>query len=111
MLSAGLSFFGKKHATQLGLDAEQREKAGGDHSRIYPFRRAADVDVEAVAGYGGQMRKALVLLEVDKFRRRNPILIVGDADVGESHPELHQLLGLLVRQWLENHRVDDAEDG
>src|SRR5579871_638369 len=97
MLAAGMPFFGKKHAPQAGLNAEQREKAGGHDSRIDSFRRAADVDVETRARYCRQVGETLILLEVDKFRRRNPILIVRDADAREAHPELHQLLWLVVR--------------
>src|SRR6185437_7612687 len=52
-----------------------------------------------------------ILLQVLEFRRGDPVLVLGDADSGQAHPYLHQLLGFFIRQRLEHYSINNAEDG
>lgn len=59
----------------------------------------------------GDLRKAVIPLEVPELRRGDPVLIVGDADPGKAHPELEQLLGMVIGERFQDDGAHHAEDG
>ena len=112
VIASGLLFLRKENTAQLGLDAQHGKETRGDRGALHALRQAAGGDVEAVAGDGGDVRKALVqLTEIRKLRRGNPVLIVRQPDAHKLRPKLHQMVGMLIRERTQQHGVHHAEDG
>jgi hypothetical protein len=111
LVVAWLALFGQKGAPELGLDTEQREEGGRDQGRFYADRYSIGSDVEAGSVDRGDFGEAVVAAEVLELGGRNPVMVVGDANAGETHPELNQLAGIWIGQRLKNDSVHDTENG
>ena len=92
------------------LDAEERQEAMGRAQRVEALGlgESGDGDGAAVPDRDvGQRPRLLPVRDVVGNRR----VEVVDVDAGRRLPEAHQTVGIAERQRLQEHGVDDAEDG
>src|SRR5271167_360652 len=97
-----LGFFGTEGAAQPGTHAEDRKQTWRNHAASDALRIAAHTQADCPLADHRDVRKAAALFaQIAKLRRRNPVLIVRQPDAGEVRPDLHQALGVWIRQRLE----------
>src|SRR6266567_9129831 len=105
---ADLIVIGSEFAAQNGLDSQGREESRGDaaesQSLWFTFARQNDI----IVLIGNHALKDFVL--------RAPVIEVRhrDAHLGylfRPFPEKNKPARFRIRQWAEQHRVDNAEDG
>ena len=96
-----------ERASQNRLDAERREEIGGGDRRRDALRPVASADHGAAErrARGDRREDALPLAVVEEVGRRDRRLIAPF----ERTEHVHELLGPLVGQRLEQRRIDDAE--
>ena len=104
---AGRIVFGAEGATENGLHAQQRQCRRADEQSLHPFRIAASRDRHLGRIPGADPLEYLVVLAIRQIRAR---AVIRAGPVRRDLLQAHQPLGLVKRQRLQQHTVDDAED-
>ena len=99
---------GVEAAPQLRLHAEQREVARRDDEQADTLRGRETGEIVVVEPRRRDVLEDARALEILPFRRRHADALRADAQEVVLDP--HQLLGMGIRQRMEQCRVDDAED-
>ena len=104
---SALLLVGPERSSQDRLNAEGREEVGRGDRRRHALRSVPSADHgEAEHRARGERREdGLSLAVVEEVRRRDRRLVAPS----ERTEHVHELLGPLVGQRLQEHRVDDAE--
>src|SRR5580765_3822278 len=105
-----LVFFGSKRAARCRADSEQPKKSRCSEPRLQPFRFAHtgqitstwNVDVSRHLG-----KASALAAKIQKITRRQLNLRKLRK---VSIPDLHERSGIAVRQWLQEHTFDHAEN-
>ncbi len=108
--SAGLVFVGHERPPHGRLDAEHREEVPRHHERLDLLGVAQAGDRVGVADRHREVAEHLLALAQDLVARPGEAGLV-DALLGGRGVDLDEPLGLLVRQRLQEDRLDEAEDG
>src|SRR5260370_28052703 len=100
-------FIGRKRAAEVRVYAEEGEKTRRNGCTVEAPRISADNEVVRSRADQGEIGKAAVLLsDVTKLRRREPVLIVGQPNTREMRPDLHHAAGVRIRQELLENWLD-----
>ena len=107
-LRARLVFVIGEEAAPQGIDAQRLEQLSRHHAAGQPLGLARARQVVALAAVDADVLEDLVL--------RPPVLVVRVSDghlinLRARLPQVDEPLGFGVGQRLEQHRIDDAEDG
>ena len=104
---AGNVLLPEEIAAQYGVDAEDTEEIRGYHFRAEVLGLPATREVIVLPPVCGHAVKAVALgLPVHEVRVRHR----HTGEIGRAFPDLHQAFGIAVRQRLQEHAVDHAED-
>ena len=103
----GLIFVRPEHATASGLDADGREEVGGDLHAAQSLRFSGASQGGVPRHHGGNRLEGLrARAVIDEDRRRR-----GGVAFGVGVPDEEHAIRIPQRQWLEERRVEHAEDG
>src|SRR5262249_15411077 len=106
-----LRLFEGKSSAELWAHAQNREQAGRNDCAIDALRIAAHPQVKCAGTNHRNVQETAVLLHnIAKLWRREPVLIVWQPNAGEVGPDFHEPTGIWVRERFEQHSAYDAED-
>jgi hypothetical protein len=106
----GLLVRWKKRAAKDGGYTEKRKQTGRGHRAADALGTVAVGKIEALAAGGGQVRENVVLPHpIEVVRGRGSA--AGCASAARRLGQRHDFFGLRIRQRMEKHAVDHAEDG
>ena len=102
--AAGAVLLGKETPADHRLDAQEREKRCSDYAAGNAFRLAPTGKVGLVPYVGSDVAQSLALI----FPR--DILTRGGERTPGISLDVNEAFRFLIRQWTEEHRVDNSED-
>ena len=103
----GRSSSAREAATERGRHAQQRDRIGGDVSRVEPLGSAAAGQRERAVAEGGEAAERSIALTKVPVLGRAELLAGYAVELGMHH---HHLGRPLVRQRAQEHAVHHAED-
>src|SRR5205085_696260 len=99
----------REPAADQGLDAERREKTGGNDLRLHLDRIAGAGKIQARLPDRRQfIKRAAALLPIEKICRGDHVLMLGM--LGEAFPDHDDAIGVGVIERAQEHAIDHAED-
>jgi len=106
----GRVVFGRERPAQVGAHAQNREEGVADEERVDSLWIPAPCYRDRCPVPQGDVLEGTPLLPVGHVGGRS-LVQQGHVDPGRGVPHGDQPVGLVVRERLEQHAVDDAEDG